>query len=165
MLRRTCALVILALGVSLPGSAQTTEWHVTTDRLAYFMGEPVIFSIEACNNGSETVTIDLNVAPVVVDADGEGVFGFTLLPWSNWVDVPPGECRSATDQAWIQQGNLGPLVVDQVPPGRYRGELDGVFSDSFEIQAPEVPVSPRAAAFFVLALLAAGLVALGRSPV
>ncbi len=165
MLRTVCVFVIVGLGVCLPGSAQNTEWHVTTDRLAYVMGEPVIFSIEACNNGSETVTIDLNVAPTVVDALGEGVFGFTLLPWSIWVDIPPGECRSATDQGWTQQGNLGPLVVDQVPPGWYRGELDGVFSESFEIQAPQVPVSPRAAAIFVLALLAAGMVALRRLPV
>ncbi len=162
MLKRTCVLVIVVFGMCMPALAQNIEWHVTTDRLVYSIGEPVTFSMEACNIGSETVTVDVNVAPTVLDAEGEVVFGFTLLPWSNWVDIPPGECSSATDQGWTQQDNLGPVVIDQVPPGWYRGELDGVFSESFEIQAPLVPISPGAAVLLALALIAVGTVALRR---
>lgn len=155
-------LVIVVFGMCMPALAQNIEWHVTTDRLAYSMGEPVTFSMEACNTGSATETVDVNVAPVVIDAEGDGVFGFTLLPWSNWVDIPPGECRSATDQVWAQQNNLGPAVIDQVPPGWYRGELGGVFSELFEIQAPLVPISSGAAVLLVLALIAVGTVVLRR---
>lgn len=162
MLKRTCVLVVVVFGMCVPALAQDIEWHVTTDRLAYFMGEPVTFSMEACNTGSATVTVDMNVAPVVIDAEGDGVFGFTLVPWSDWVDIPPGECRSATDQTWIQQDNLGPVPIDQVPPGWYRGELDGVFSEAFEIQAPLVPISSSAAVLLVLALIAVGTVFLRR---
>jgi len=165
MLKRTCVLVIVVFGMCMPALAQSIEWHVTTNRLAYFMGEPVTFSMEACNIGSAEETVDVNVAPTVIDAEGGGAFGFTLLPWSTWVDIPPGECRSATDQVWTQQDNLGPAVIDQVPPGWYRGELDGVFSESFEIQAPRVPISPGGAVLLVLALIAVGTIALRRSSV
>ena len=162
MPKKTCALVVVVFGICVPAIAQNIEWHVTTDRLAYSIGEPVTFSMEACNSGSAMVTIDINVAPAVIDAEGEGVFGFTLLPWVLWMDIPSGECRSAADQTWTQQGNLGPVVIDQVPPGWYRGELDGVFSELFEIQAPLVPISPRAAVLLVLALIAVGTFALRR---
>ncbi len=165
MLRKTLALVVVVLGISVPALAQNIDWHVTMDRLVYFLGEPVTFSIEACNTGSETVTVDVNVAPTVINAAGEGVFGFTLLPWVLMVDIPPGECRSATDQVWTQHDNLGPVPMDQVSPGWYRGELDGFFSEPFEIQAPLVPISPRAAVLFALALIAAGTVALRRSSI
>jgi len=165
MLRKFVGLVGLVgvvIGISAPTFAQNIEWHVTTDRLVYSVGEPVTFSIEACNTGPNTATVDVNVAPTVIYADGAGVFGFTLLPWSMWVDIPSGECRSAADQVWGQQDNLGPTPIDQVPPGWFRGDLDGTLSELFEIQAPSVPISSLAAVLLILGMIAAGSVVLRR---
>jgi hypothetical protein len=156
-------LVVLA-GALLPAasaSAQTIEWRVTTDSLTYWTGESVTFHMEACNLGSTVETVDMNVAPVVIDADDNPIFAWTLVPWVINVDIPPGECRFATDKVWNQQKIFEPDPVDQVPPGWYRGELFGFISAPFEIraQAP-VPLTTGAALLFIIALGVAGAVVL-----
>jgi hypothetical protein len=150
-----------ALATTVLASAQTIEWHVTTDSLSYWTGELVTFHMEACNLGSAVETVDMNVAPVVIDADDNPIFAFALVPWVNNVDIPPGECRSATDQVWNQQKIFEPDPVDQVPPGWYRGELFGFISAPFEIRGqPPVPLYPGMALVFVALVAVAGAVVL-----
>jgi hypothetical protein len=150
-----------ALITAASAGAQTVEWHVTTDRLFYWTGECVTFHMEACNLGPVVETVDMNVAPVVIDADDNPIFAFTLVPWVINVDIPPGECRFATDKVWNQQKIFEPDPVDQVPPGWYRGELFGFISAPFEIraQAP-VPLTAGMALLFVVVLGIAGALAL-----
>ncbi len=158
-------LVVLsgALAAAVSAGAQTIEWRVTTDRLSYWTGEPVTFHTEACNLGSAVQTVDVNVAPLVIDAADNPIFSFALVPWVNNVDITPGECRSASDRVWNQQKIFGPDPVDQVPPGWYRGELDGFVSAPFEIraQAP-VPLTPAMALVFVISVAVAGSVVIRR---
>ncbi len=141
--------------------AQTIEWHVTTDSLVYWTGDLVTFHTEACNLGTTVQTVDINVAPLVIDADDNPIFAFTLVPWANFVDIPPGECRSASDHVWHQQKIFDPDPVDQVPPGWYRGELNGFISVPFEIRghAP-VPLTSSMAVLLVICLGIAGAIAL-----
>jgi len=150
-----------ALGVVASAGAQTIEWHVTTDSLFYWTGEFVTFHMEACNLGATVQTVDVNVAPLVIDSDDNPIFAFTLVPWVQNVDIPPGECRSATDKVWNQRKIFEPDPVDQVPPGWYRGELDGFFSAPFEIRArAPVPLTPGVALLFVISLGIAGVLVL-----
>jgi hypothetical protein len=152
----TCVVVAAA-----SAGAQTIEWRVTTDSLVYWTGDFVTFHTEACNLGATVQTVDINVAPLVIDADDNPIFAFTLVPWADFVDIPPGECRSANDHVWNQQKIFEPDPVDQVPPGWYRGELHGFMSDPFEIRghAP-VPLTTGMAALFVISLGIAGAIVL-----
>jgi hypothetical protein len=146
--------------LSAPASAQTVEWQVTTDRQSYPMAQPVTFRTRACNTGAATVTVDINVAPGVVDSNGDDVFGFFLVPWVIMVDIPPGECADANDQVWDQRDYDG----DQVAPGWYRGEIFGTHSLPFEIRgAGAVPMSAWAWVLLVLGLGIAGAIALRRT--
>ena len=157
------SLVVLASALVGAGSAgaQTIEWHVWTDSLSYWTGEFVAFHMEACNLGPTVQTVDMNVAPLVIDADDDPIFAFALVPWVNNVDIPPGECQSATDKVWNQQKIFEPNPVDQVPPGWYRGELLGFISAPFEIraQAP-LPLTTEMALLFVIVLGIAGALVL-----
>lgn len=146
-----------ALIVAESAGAQTIEWHVTTDSPFYWTGDYVTFHMEACNLGPTVQTVDMNVAPLVIDADDNPIFAFALVPWVNNVDIPSGECRFATEMVWNQQKIFEPNPVDQVPPGWYRGELLDFISAPFEIraQAP-VPLTTGMALLFVIALSIVG---------
>lgn len=152
-------LILCLLNPAISG-AQEVVWNVSTDREAYVVGQPVTLSLEACNTGATTETVDINAAPSVIDADGNQVFAPFLLPFANWVDIPAGECRSATDQFWNQLDSSSEPPGELVPPGWYRGEhlsTEGqqYFSLPFLIQLPQaVPVS-RLATILLMVLLAA----------
>ena len=152
-------LIMCCLNPAISG-AQEVVWNVSTDRGVYVVGQPVTLSLEACNTGATTETVDINAAPSVIDVDGNQVFAPILLPWVNWVDIPAGECRSATDQFWNQLDSSSEPPGEQVPPGWYRGDFLGAegqqyFSSPFLIQVPQaVPVS-RLATIFLMVLLAA----------
>jgi hypothetical protein len=163
--RAAMVVMLCALGATSV-SAQDVVWNVSTDRQAYWIGEQVTLHLEACNTGDVTVTLDINAAPSVIDADGEMVWAPTLLPWVIWVDSPPGECRSAADQVWDQRNIMTPPPCQQVPPGWYRGDYlssggQQYFSQPFLIQDRQgVPVSRPAAVLLALLVAISGWICL-----
>lgn len=161
-------LIMCILNPAIAG-AQDVVWNVSTDRGVYAVGQPVTLSLEACNTGATTETVDINTAPSVIDMDGNQVFAAILLPWNNWVDISAGECRFATDQFWNQLDAFSGPPGEQVPPGWYRGDFlsaegQQYFSLPFLIQVPQpVPVSRLATLLLMVLLAASGWIFLRKS--
>ncbi len=158
---RSFTLVTVSAALLVPAAeAQTVlQVSVDTDQSQYFLGEPILASVEVCNTTNETVVesysgrcdrdqfqvYDETGTTLVAYSD----FGPWCLPFNPYVELDPGECQVIANWQWPQRTGGFPETGDgvQVSPGIYSviANYIGTTTDpaAFEIlaaqQTPPIP--------------------------